>query len=135
MRLGAGRGTWLLLLASAATAGMPQMPVRPAGDGTLPVRLVLVEGADRARLVGDARGVMLSQPGEARVRLHVVLPDASPGDPPWVVRLERDSLALRLESGGYRIELRLNGYETETFDVYVTPSRKITYRADLRRLP
>ena len=106
MRLGAGRGTWLLLLASAATAGMPQMPVRPAGDGTLPVRLVLVEGADRARLVGDARGVMLSQPGEARVRLHVVLPDASPGDPPWVVRLERDSLALRLESGTWQGPVR-----------------------------
>ena len=43
--------------------------------------------------------------------------------------------SLRLESGGYHIELRLPGYESETFDVYVAPGRKVTYRAELRRLP
>ena len=43
--------------------------------------------------------------------------------------------SLRLESGGYRIEVRYPGFQTETFDVYVTPGRKINYRAQLRPAP
>ncbi|HEU4813307.1 MAG TPA: diguanylate cyclase [Xanthomonadaceae bacterium] len=111
MRLGPkGMGAMVLLLASAAMAGMPPPAAQPAAGApaaaSLPVRLSLLDGEEIARLIGDGRGVLLSRPGEARVRLHVVLPDASPGDPPWVVRLERDSLALRIESGTWHGALR-----------------------------
>ena len=111
MRLGPkGMGALALLLASAAMAGMPQPAGQPRADApagaSLPVRLSLLEGGEIAHLIGDGRGVLLSRPGEARVRLHVVLPDASPGDPPWVVRLERDSFALRLESGTWHGAVR-----------------------------
>ena len=43
--------------------------------------------------------------------------------------------ALRLEAGPYDIELRAPGYQTETFKIRVNPGQKVTYRADLRRLP
>lgn len=84
-----GLATMLATPSSVATSVVP--PLSP--------RLEIVSGAPVARLVGDGSGVMLSGAGEARVRLHVVLPPARPGEPPWVVRVERDSLALRLESG------------------------------------
>jgi hypothetical protein len=42
---------------------------------------------------------------------------------------------LRLESGPYHIEVRAPGYETAQFDIRINPGQKITYRADLRRLP
>lgn len=41
--------------------------------------------------------------------------------------------SLRLESGGYRIELVAPGYEPLVFDVRIAPGRKTTYRGDLRR--
>lgn len=43
--------------------------------------------------------------------------------------------ALRLESGSYHIEIRLQGYESLQFDVRITPGQKITYRGDMRRVP
>jgi hypothetical protein len=43
--------------------------------------------------------------------------------------------ALRLESGPYHVELRAPGYQTEQFDIRINPGQKITYRAELRRLP
>jgi len=41
--------------------------------------------------------------------------------------------SLRLESGGYRIEIVAPGFEPLAFDVRITPGRKTTYRGDLRR--
>ena len=41
--------------------------------------------------------------------------------------------SLRLESGGYRIEIVAPGYEPLVFDVRITPGRKTTYRGDLIR--
>ena len=43
--------------------------------------------------------------------------------------------SLRLDSGGYRIEIRKPGFETLTFDVRVQPDRTITYRADMKPVP
>jgi hypothetical protein len=43
--------------------------------------------------------------------------------------------ALKLDSGGYRIEVRKPGFETLTFDVRVQPERTITFRGDLRPVP
>jgi hypothetical protein len=43
--------------------------------------------------------------------------------------------SLRLEIGGYKIEVRKPGYETLTFDVHVQPDRTITYRGDMRPTP
>ena len=43
--------------------------------------------------------------------------------------------ALRLETGGYKIEIRKPGFETLTFDVHVQPDRTITYRGDMRPQP
>lgn len=42
---------------------------------------------------------------------------------------------LRLDDGGYRIEIRKPGYETLVFDVRILPGRTITYRGHLARLP
>jgi diguanylate cyclase (GGDEF)-like protein len=78
----------------------------PAGDVAPPVRLELPPGASTARLVGDGRGVQLLRAGEVRVRLRVDLPPTRPGDPPWVLHLERDSFAFRLESGPWREDVR-----------------------------
>jgi hypothetical protein len=43
--------------------------------------------------------------------------------------------SLRLETGGYKIEIRKPGFETLYFDVHVQPDRTITYRGELRAAP
>ena len=43
--------------------------------------------------------------------------------------------SLKLDSGGYRIEIRKPGFETLQFDVQVQPDRTITYRGELRPTP
>lgn len=43
--------------------------------------------------------------------------------------------SLRLETGGYQIEIRKPGFETLTFDVHVQPDRTITYRGEMRPTP
>jgi hypothetical protein len=43
--------------------------------------------------------------------------------------------ALRLDSGGYRIEVRKPGFETLTFDVRVQPDRTVTFRGTMKPLP
>lgn len=43
--------------------------------------------------------------------------------------------ALKLESGAYRIDIMMPGYETLTFDIRITPGQKIRYRGELRRRP
>lgn len=43
--------------------------------------------------------------------------------------------ALRLDSGGYRIEIRKPGFETLHFDVRVQPDRTITFRGELKANP
>ncbi len=40
---------------------------------------------------------------------------------------------LHLDSGGHRIEVRLEGYKTLSFDVLIPPGETITYKGDLRR--
>ena len=105
------RAGWLRkMLVPALLALAP--PVAAAGTGpdalgALPVRAE-VESADSvARVVEDGRGIHLSRPGEqVRVRLHVSVPPTGPGDPPWVLRLERDTVAFRLESGAWRGPVR-----------------------------
>jgi len=42
---------------------------------------------------------------------------------------------LRLDDGGYRIEIRKPGFETLTFDVRVQPGRTITYRGRMQPVP
>ncbi len=42
---------------------------------------------------------------------------------------------LRLDDGGYRIEIRKPGFETLTFDVRVQPGRTITYRGEMQTIP
>jgi hypothetical protein len=43
--------------------------------------------------------------------------------------------SLKLDSGGYRIEIRKPGFETLQFDVQLQPDRTITYRGELRPTP
>ncbi len=43
--------------------------------------------------------------------------------------------ALRLNSGGYQIEVRKPGFESLVFDVRVQPDRNITFRGELKPLP
>ena len=43
--------------------------------------------------------------------------------------------SLRLENGGYKIEIRKPGFETLTFDVHVQPDRTVTYRGEMRPTP
>jgi hypothetical protein len=43
--------------------------------------------------------------------------------------------SLKLETGGYSIEIRKPGFETLQFDVHVQPDRTITYRGELRPSP
>ena len=43
--------------------------------------------------------------------------------------------SLKLETGGYNIEIRKPGFETLQFDVHVQPDRTITYRGELRPTP
>ena len=43
--------------------------------------------------------------------------------------------ALKLESRGYKIEIRKPGFETLVFDVHVQPDRTITYRAEMKAIP
>ena len=40
---------------------------------------------------------------------------------------------LRLETGPHRIEVRLDGYEPQSFEVRITPGRTITYKGELER--
>ncbi|MFN7984320.1 MAG: PEGA domain-containing protein [Vicinamibacterales bacterium] len=40
---------------------------------------------------------------------------------------------LRINPGPHRIEIRLDGYETLTFDVRIEPGRTITYKSEMRR--
>ncbi len=42
---------------------------------------------------------------------------------------------LRLDDGGYRIEIRKPGFETLVFDVRVQPGRTITYRGQMQPEP
>lgn len=42
---------------------------------------------------------------------------------------------LRLDDGGYRVEIRKRGYETLVFDVRIQPGRTITYRGELVPVP
>jgi hypothetical protein len=43
--------------------------------------------------------------------------------------------ALKLDSGGYRIEVRKPGFETLVFDVRVQPDRTITFRGEMKEVP
>ena len=43
--------------------------------------------------------------------------------------------SLRLENGGYKIEVRKPGFQTLTFDVHVQPDRTVTYRGEMRPTP
>jgi hypothetical protein len=43
--------------------------------------------------------------------------------------------ALRLESGGYHIEIVAPGYDPLAFDVRISPGQKTTYRGDLQKRP
>ncbi len=43
--------------------------------------------------------------------------------------------ALKLDSGGYKIEIRKPGFETLVFDVHVQPDRTITYRGEMKATP
>lgn len=43
--------------------------------------------------------------------------------------------SLKLDSGGYRIEIRKPGFETLHFDVRVQPDRNITFRGELKPAP
>jgi hypothetical protein len=43
--------------------------------------------------------------------------------------------SLRLETGGYKIEIRKPGFETLTFDVHVQPDRTTTYRGEMQPMP
>ena len=43
--------------------------------------------------------------------------------------------ALKLDSGGYHVEIRKPGYETLRFDVRVQPERTITFRGDMKPVP
>ncbi|MBA3271652.1 MAG: PEGA domain-containing protein, partial [Acidobacteria bacterium] len=43
--------------------------------------------------------------------------------------------ALKLDSGGYRIEVRKSGFETLQFDVRVQPDRNVTFRGELKPAP
>ncbi len=42
---------------------------------------------------------------------------------------------LRLDDGGYRVEIKKPGFETLTFDVRVQPGRTITYRGEMQTTP
>ena len=42
---------------------------------------------------------------------------------------------LKLETGGYQIEIRKHGFETLQFDVHVQPDRTITYRGEMQVTP
>lgn len=42
---------------------------------------------------------------------------------------------LRLDDGGYRVEIRKRGFETLVFDVRIQPGRTITYRGELVPVP
>ena len=42
---------------------------------------------------------------------------------------------LRLDDGGYHIEVRKPGMDTLTFDVRVQPGRTITYRGEMTATP
>jgi hypothetical protein len=43
--------------------------------------------------------------------------------------------SLKLETGGYKVEIRKPGFETLTFDVHVQPDRTITYRGEMQATP
>ncbi len=43
--------------------------------------------------------------------------------------------ALKVETGGHRIEVRKPGFETLQFDVHVQPSRSVTFRGEMKPTP
>ena len=43
--------------------------------------------------------------------------------------------ALKVESGGHRIEVRKPGFETLQFDVHVQPGRDVTFRGEMKPTP
>lgn len=95
---------FLALSVALAIAGSGLAGARVATP--LPIGLEPVPRESLAQVVGDGRGIRLARAGEARVRLHLDLPPTGPGDPPWVLRLERDTLAFRLESGSWKGPVR-----------------------------
>ena len=42
---------------------------------------------------------------------------------------------LKIDAGPHRVDIRLDGYETLTFDVRIDPDRTTTYTGDLKQLP
>jgi len=42
---------------------------------------------------------------------------------------------LHIDSGGHRIEIRLEGYKSLSFDVLIPPGQTITYKGELRKEP
>ena len=42
---------------------------------------------------------------------------------------------LKIDAGPHRVEVRLDGYETLTFDVRLEPDRTVTYTGELKKLP
>ena len=42
---------------------------------------------------------------------------------------------LKIDAGPHRVEIRLDGYETLTFDVRIDPDRTTTYEGELTKLP
>ena len=42
---------------------------------------------------------------------------------------------LKIEAGPHHVEVRLDGFETLTFDVRIDPDRTVTYTGELKKLP
>jgi len=42
---------------------------------------------------------------------------------------------LKIDAGPHRVEIRLDGYETLTFDVRIDPDRTTTYTGELKKIP
>jgi hypothetical protein len=42
---------------------------------------------------------------------------------------------LKIDAGPHHVEIRLDGYETLTFDVRLEPDRTVTYTGELKKLP
>jgi PEGA domain len=42
---------------------------------------------------------------------------------------------LKIDAGPHRVEIRLDGYETLTFDVRIDPDRTTTYAGELKKVP
>ena len=42
---------------------------------------------------------------------------------------------LHIDSGPHRVEIRADGYEPLTFEINIQPSRTVTYKGELQKLP